>query len=238
MLGLLFAYRFLRTAHKENVFPTSSLTKFGTALVLANLSVFFVSITIYKAFNIIQMYPLFLEIIGISLIKKYQYRKIRASLLMVLTQTTLKMRVGASLRESLRLAIQDLSFDQQMILNEIFMAVFHQSQHEIHRVKDIHGLIKELVAINETKFRQVDQIQFLRDQIKQEIELRHKSRQATQQTKMQMIALSGMYLTLLIYVLISYDFTKTAQIISISGLLFALGLLIASKLGVKRSWKV
>jgi hypothetical protein len=102
-------------------------------------------------------------------------------------------------------------------------------------IKDFQA---ELVQIDRSQNRVIDQVRALRRHLKIQENFRRRSMQVTQQIKMQAIIVTLLYLLLLSFVINQFGFTQNKNVILISGLIFTFGLIWIFKVGRRIKWKV
>lgn len=150
----------------------------------------------------------------------------------------LQMSVGSSPQKALHVALKSISAREKRVfepLQHIFSEDFSEKQIQFSFSK---SFILELRHLLRGTSRVNEQLQSFRQGLKIQINLRHKSRQATMQTRAQAIVAAFVYVVIFIISNQNLGLAQNFPVIVISITLFVFGLLLIFKLGDNIKWRI
>lgn len=187
---------------------------------------------------------LFIGILLISLkffpiiLRFFLIRRLRSALIPFLDCVILGLQTGKSFRLSLFSAVDMQSGWVHHQLKEVIESL--QMSETVTAVKSalLKDLQRELVEIDRSQTRCVEQVKALRRELKMQEDFRRRSGQVTQQIKMQAIIVTALYLALFSFVIMQFGFQEHRFLILMSLLIFLGGLLWIFSVGRRMRWKV
>ena len=236
-IGFVVAHRILANIVTEFALNQKIFIILNIFCVLAlATSIFFVT------------HPLTLWIlIGILLITlKFFPRFMRFFLLKRLAQglipffdhVILGLQAGKSFRQAMNSAIEAQAGWQRNQLRDLYNSIVTSEIKIVLKSALLKDLQAELLAIDRSQNRCVEQVKALRRQLKLMEDFRRRSGQVTEQMKMQALIVTALYLGLLFFVIKQFGFKNHQSLILISGFIFLIGLLWIFLIGRRMKWKV
>ncbi|WP_413582961.1 hypothetical protein [Bdellovibrio sp. HCB288] len=165
-------------------------------------------------------------------------QRLSMAVIPMLDNLILGLQAGKSFRQSLHVAIESQSGWQRNQLREIYNSVVTAEiviATKSARIKDLQA---DLLEIDRSQTRVIDQAKALRRQYKVEENFRRRSGQVTQQIKMQAIIVTALYCALLAFVFVQFGFARHRFLILGSLFMFVFGLIIIFSVGRRMKWKV
>ncbi|QLY25385.1 hypothetical protein [Bdellovibrio sp. KM01] len=237
MIGQALVQRSLANIAREFAISQRSLRSlmilnfFAIALIAA-ITQSTVSLWLFFGILLISL-KLFPEIFRIFLIQRLQF-----AVIPMLDNLVLGIQAGKSFRQSLHMAIESQSGWQRNQLREIYNSIVTSENKIAVKSAVIKDLQAELLEIDRSQTRSLDQAKALRRQYKVEENFRRRSGQVTQQIKMQAIIVTALYGALLAFVFAQFGFMNHRFLILGSLFMFVFGLFIIFSVGRRIKWKV
>lgn len=166
-------------------------------------------------------------------------RKSFASLhLRFVDELILRMRIGKSLRESLREACGLMVYQKSKDLNELYSVLeTYKPEKQPELLPEALIFLREIAKWDRGQVKIIEKIRFYRQQLKQSEKFRQKSRQVTEQTRAQALVCTFLYLILILWV----GFQNSSDLVSVSALIsygfFLLGLMLLYFISRSFKWK-
>lgn len=239
VFGLFAAVRTFNVCESQRIFSekdTETLAVLVSALVLM-LNFF---LRRHLLAQILLQMTLFLMPVFISRIIFFRREiHILKNFVSILDAVVIKMRVGASLRESLLSTSATQTSATRFLLQEfVTLLAFDRPISELVSHPKLQKNFSELKKIDQQPHRAIERLKSLRRRLQMEKKLRQKSRKALLQARAQAVILSAMYISLLIYSLWKYSWKSSSMVFSVSLVLFALGSLWLWNMGRRFQWKI
>lgn len=237
MLGFLINHRILSSVAHDFAFSQH----FVRSLLLSNLVV--VGIILATASSATLLW-LFIGILLITLklfpliLRFFLTKKLRSQLIPLLDYTVLGLQSGKSFRSSLASAIENQHGWVRSQLREVFESLQISNCSIAVKSAVLKDFQQELLRIDQSKNRCVDQVKSLRQQLKMQENFRRRSGQVTQQIKMQAIIVTALYVALFVFVILQFGFKAHQNLILASLLIFVCGLCAIFLIGKGMKWKV
>lgn len=238
MLGQALAHRTLsRIAHE---FAISQ----HTLRSLMILNVLLMSILAVSLHSSPVALWLFIGIILITLkffpliLRFFLMQRLSGALIPMLDGVILGLQSGKSFRMSLQSAIENQSGWRRNQLREIYSAIITSETSIAVKSALLKDFMAELVEIDRSQNRTVDQVRALRRHLKMRENFRRRSGQVTQQIKMQAIIVTALFAALLMFVIVQFGFLANRFLILASILIFLTGLTWIFNVGRRMKWKV
>lgn len=173
--------------------------------------------------------------------KKYHHEIILQTASMILTELVVEMSSGQSLKKSISQILESQSgqaLERDFILKQLQKTLFlHENQNCEIICPETRKFVSELLEIERSQIKNLEQIIFLRNYYFELNKFRHKSRQILIQPKLQSLIVSIIYLFFIIYGL-NNNLKNYLGILLLSVFLFLLGILWIFNLGRGAKWKV
>lgn len=164
--------------------------------------------------------------------------RLRSALIPFLDCVILNLQAGKSFRFSLQLSIEMQSGWVRHQLAEVCESL-HMSKNVIALKSNLlKGFRDELVEIDQSQVRCVEQVRALRRSLKMQEDFRRRSGQVTQQIKMQAIIVTVLFVLLLVFVIMQFGFTPHRLWIFLSSFVFFVGLVWIFFMGRRIKWTV
>lgn len=165
-------------------------------------------------------------------------RRLFLSLLPFLDHVVLGLQTGKSFRSSLISAIEMQSGWIRNQLRDLYNSMVNGEASVVMKSALLKDFRAELMEIDSSNHRLIDQVKALRRQLKLQKDFRRRSGQVTQQIKMQAIIVTALFLALLGFVIFQFGWQDHAKLIMFSSFFFILGLIIILNTGRRMKWKV
>ncbi len=236
----LFVFRTIQFIDGSGVMLRKTLTKFGTFFILAVVVFVF----------IFHKNALFIGVLGIlfSLLlfvaKEFlcvkREREFRDYFLFFLDRVVLLMRSGRAFHESLQVSVDEEKnmFFRKKIQNLVCFVVFSQQKDQCSRSSFAFKVALEMEKIGEIPHHQLENLLYLRRNLKIEGKIRHKSEQVLRQIRLQSVVLSILYFLLLCFLIFFQGFEENMGLIGMSLFLFSCGSFWIYRGGRGYRWKV
>lgn len=164
--------------------------------------------------------------------------KLRNSAVIFLDQIILTVQAGASLRTAIKYATDQETGWRHHELLKAYSSLILADEPVPLRSDFLQELFSELRWIDQTRARVLEQIKSLRWHYKVQEDFRRKSGQVSQQSRIQAIVVSILYVALLIFNVYHFGFFKNMKLIGVSFCLFTAGLILVFAIGRRIKWKV
>lgn len=238
MLGHLLVHRNISSMAHEFAF-SQRLIRY---LMISNLAVIcFIALISASAPTLLW---LFIGILLITLkffpdiLRFFLILRLRCALIPFLDGVILSLQTGKSFRTSLRVAAELQEGWVHIRLREVVESLTVSENVIAMKSALIKDFRAELMEIDQSQTRCLEQVQALRRQLKMQEDFRRRSGQVTQQLKMQAIIVTALYLGLLIFVIVQFGFLKHRSLIFLSLFFFITGLFWIFLMGRRMKWKV
>lgn len=164
--------------------------------------------------------------------------KLRTALIPFLDCVILNLQAGKSFRFSLQLSVEMQSGWVRHQLAEVCESL--QMSKNVIAMKSalLKDLRDELVEIDQSQVRCVEQVRALRRSLKMQEGFRRRSGQVTQQIKMQAIIVTLLFFMLLGFVIMQFGFKAHSTWIFLSSIIFLIGLTWIFLMGRRMKWTV
>lgn len=239
LFGFSFFIRVLFEIYKNKLVSSVSLTKIGTLfLVWMVIGVFLIDVkSIFWLFWIYS--PTCLLLFGKVLLRKHREKQFQKLFLFFLNNILLQMKGGNSFRRAFQLANQS----NKGIFCEKFKQIYDFVVFSQHINANSHPIflkevIYELKQVDSHPHKAIQRLTNLRRKHLILEKFRQKSGQVLRQIRIQSLILTGLYFALLTFVSVNYGFKKHLLVISLSFLIFVLGLVGVFAFGRKIKWKI
>lgn len=176
---------------------------------------------------------LFPEILRIFLIKE-----LSRALIPLLDQVIMGLQTGNSFRVSLRAAIENQGGWKRNQLREVYESVVSTDRTSDLKSAVLKDFLLEMIEIDASQSRSVDQVRALRRQLKMQEDFRRRSGQVTQQIKMQAIIVTALFLALLTFIIGQFGYVAHRNLIFGSVSIFIVGLIWIFAIGRRMKWKI
>ena len=236
MFGILIVYRNLSLLLK---FELMSLRK-------SQIFFIFLQLPLYVSIVFKEQSAFLLIYIGIFLIILIFYRKILNLLaistyenchLQILDQLLLLLKSGKSAQSSLRIVLSGLSAWEKLIFSTLQTVFEIERQESKPFLEKNEFYFRELQIILRSQSHVIEQLRSFRDGLRIQRNLRHKSRQVSQQIRAQAVVSIAIYIG--IYSLSSayFDLKKSPALVLASVVLFLIGFGSIFLTGGRIKWK-
>lgn len=238
MIGFLSAQRFLSDLAKD--FALSS--RIFAALAGFNLCFILVTAVIsisspHISWILIGIFLLSLNFFA-PILRWHLSRRLFLSLLPLLDHVILGLQTGKSFRSSLIYAIEMQNGWIRNQLRDLYHSMLNSENNIAMKSALLKDLRAELIEIDNSNQRVLEQVKALRRQLKMQRDFRRRSGQVTQQIKMQAIIVTALFLGLLGFVIFQFGWHENSKIIFFSAFFFILGLIFIFSVGRRMKWKV
>lgn len=236
-LGYALVHRFFSSMAREFAFSQQLVRYFS----ISNLVV--ISILTASSVSAPTLW-LFIGILLITLkffpniLRFFLIKRLRSALIPFLDCVILGLQSGKSFRLSLIGAIDTHSGWVHHQLKEVVESI--QMSENVTAMKSalLKDFQRELLEIDRSQTRCVDQVKSLRRELKMQEDFRRRSGQVTQQIKMQAIIVTALYVALLSFVITQFGFQEHKNLVLMSFLIFLGGLIWIFSMGRRMKWKV
>lgn len=237
-VGFLLQYRL-----SQNIFRQFSISQKQIIDIQIIILMFFI-ILMFVFFNQPIIVWLFIGIILITLIvfpyffRFYCKKHLKKHLIHVFDELVLLLQSGKSFRSAFLECLQNQSGWIKIQLNEIYSLMINQQ--EIQSISDpfIRELTIQLIYIDRTKNKTIEQVRALRNQLKLIEDFKRKSALVSLQIKSQAAVTSVMFVLLLVYMGNQFGFQKNWGIMIFASVIFCIGLVSIFLIGRNLKWKV
>lgn len=224
-VGILSAHRIFLYIWNQNVISKQRLTKIGTIyLIYVGFIVLFFNKNINSYF-VLMFLPQVLIFLGIFILKRHRNKRFRTDFLIILEDLLFKMYVGHSFRHAF--------YETKQKINPIHLNIFNQieefvvyPQRKTLEIKDpfIREIINFFRKVDKSSHNCVERLEFYFQQQKKREDFRRRSKVITTQTRLQVIVLAVLYLSLFVFQCVSFGFYgfETVYLISIATYLFGI----------------
>lgn len=218
-----FSQQLIRFFSRSNLVVICFFTAMGTSSTMLWLFIGILLITL-------KFFP--------DILRFFLLRRLRSALIPMLDCVIMGLQSGKSFRLSLHSAIEIQSGWVRLQLMELFESL--PVAENVIAVKSalLRDLQGELVEIDRSQVRCLEQVRALRRHLKMQEDFRRRSGQVTQQIKMQAIIVTALYLGLLSFVIAQFGLRDHQFLILASAVTFFAGILWVFSLGRRIKWKV
>ncbi len=165
-------------------------------------------------------------------------RSLRDYCVFFLDQVILSVQVGSSLRNSIKTVAEQEKGWKHYELMKAHAALFLSEESAQLRSPVLKELFEELKWIDSSRVRTLEQLKSLRWHHHVQLEFRRKSGQVAQQTRIQAVVVSILYVALLAFNIAHFGFFENLQLLTMSAVFFVIGLILIFLLGRRIKWKV
>lgn len=238
MTGILLAHRTFFTSAEE-----FAISKHTQSLFLLTFVVL-ISLLVLSFHSSPVVLWLLIGIISITLkffpniLRFFLLKRLFSALIPFLDCVILGLQTGKSFRGALSLAIENQNGWMRNQLRDIYNSIVTSDASVVIKSAAIKDFQLELLEIDRSQNRVIDQVKALRRHLKIQENFRRRSGQVTQQIKMQAIIVTALYFSLLAFVILQFGFFENANLIFFSGFIFLLGLIWIFSVGRRMIWKV
>ena len=237
MLGFMLVHRTLIEIAQEFAISqrdSRSLTISNLAFIAVSSAIVRSPITLWLFIGIVLITLKFFS----PLLRIFLIKRLSSTLIPFLDSVILALQSGKSFRTSLQSAIENQSGWRRNQLREIFNSIINSENVIAVKSALLKDLQQELMEIDRSQNRVVDQVKALRRQLKVQENFRRRSGQVTQQIKMQAIIVTALFFALLTFVIVQFGFIEHKNLIAMSSFIFILGLFWIFNVGRRMKWKV
>lgn len=237
MLGQVLVHRTLAMIAREfaisqRVIRSLMILNLAVIALFAAISPSPISLWLFIGILLITL-KLFPDIFRIFLL-----RRLSGALIPMFDSVILGLQSGKSFRFSLHAAIENQNGWMRNQLREIYNSIITSEAHIVTKSALLKDLQQELMEVDRSQNRCIDQVKALRRQLKVQENFRRRSGQVTQQIKMQAIIVTALYFALLGFVFVQFGFKEHQYLILSSAFLFISGLVIIFSVGRRMKWRV
>lgn len=237
LLGTCFFILYLNKIRKKQLLKELTVTKMSLFYIFYLLFLSFLRPSTYVSLFLGLHIPFFFILLVEFGLKKYRISCLQRQICGFLSLILLKMHVGHSFRDALRLAnYENDPFTQGKWQKLIEYVVFSQ-QNVPQPHKFLNDLALELRNIDEQGHSTLKSVQNLRKKYEILDEFRHRSKQALYQTRTQSLVVTGLYFASIYFVIHRHGTSSIINMLMISLSLFFLGLVGTLLLGRGIKWK-
>ena len=239
LFGCISGYQILLQLHSLRVISVRTLERAKICLgpfcfffmfwlrnhaVIALLSVFFLHLA-----------PFFV-MLGNQIMRKTKFHR---QILPFLDEIVLKMRAGKSLRETLKEVISQNPDAHSLDLRELSSLIcFPENKERLVLIPAARELLIELRKMDQSRTRVIERVRSYRQKERMIQKFRQKSGQVTSQVRTQALVCSLLYVTLLIWTILTELNPRLLIPILISVFLFTLGICSFFMIGRSFRWKL
>lgn len=180
-------------------------------------------------FILVYFFPVFL--------KSKMESEIKENILKFLDNIILNIQMGMSLRSSCIKASEEFNGWKRTQFQLLVTSVFWEQKKEIFTSKSLKKLHQEIMKIENTKTKILEQLKSYRQQQKMEQNLRHRSRQITMNLKIQSIVMTVLYFLIGFFIFSNFETTNSKKILILSAIFFSLGHFLVFLIGRRFKWK-
>lgn len=237
MLGHAFAHRIFARMARDFAFSPHLQRN----LIVFNL--LFIAFLTMLSPSITSLW-LFIGILLITLkffppvLRIFLRRELQKCLIPFLDMVILGLQTGKSFRSSLLFAIESQRGWVRHQLTEIYDSMLLAENVIDMKSAVLKDLRRELVEIDRSKNRSIEQLRALRRELKMLESFRRRSGQVSQQIKMQAIIVTALFVALNIFVIKQFGFQENKNLILGAVLTFFAGLFAVFLIGRRLKWKV
>ncbi|MBX3020586.1 MAG: hypothetical protein KF799_02825 [Bdellovibrionales bacterium] len=235
MFGLLFVVRTVHVFRARSVIAAGVVTKTGTVLL---------ALLIWSAFwqlssSLAALFlPLFLALLPLLLFLTIEHRmlaRMKADVPLFIDRWILNMRFGNSVKSAWAAALRDESPALQALLT-----AFNNGR---AKVRGNHVLLSAQAALEIEEIlagahAPLERLQHLRRDLRKSSEFRRKSGQAVRQTAIQSLVMLVLLFALATFTVQRYGWTRSADFVTLSTLLSAIGVAWMCILARKSRWNL
>lgn len=240
LIVFLFAFRTKESVMVTDVFARKALTNFGTFYVLTII----VSVVLFRGNPLLVGFSavlclLFLLILTV-IIRRKRERMFYHCFLFFLDRMVLFMRSGKSFHESLQASTEGEKnyFYQKKLTDLVQFVVFLQQKQSKKQLSFSLNMAIELKKIANIPHQQLENVLYLRRNLKIEEKIRQKSEQVLRQIRLQATILSVLYIILMVGWVYFQGFQANKEVMLSSLTLFILGTIWIYRGGRRYEWKV
>ncbi|MCK6597213.1 MAG: type II secretion system F family protein [Bdellovibrionaceae bacterium] len=186
-------------------------------------------ISIVIIYFLVYFFPIFL---------KWKFEKeIKDEFIIFLDKVYLNLQSGMPLKASMAKASDEFNGWKKNQIKYIITSVFLGQENKQFQSKILQKFQKELSKIEKSKIKTLEQIKSLRECLKMEQNIRHRSRQVTMNLKIQSVVMTIMYFLIAIFISSQFEMKNSKLILFVSFLFFATGLVLTFLIGKGMKWK-
>jgi len=232
--------RILENLFSEKLISKHHLTKIGTFLLLIHgFLLVFVPKNIFFG-PILLITNIIFIFLGEKWLRNMRMSGFQTQLIGFLTVTALQMKSGKNFSQAFLLATEQLpTFYRERFVEIYNSLMFLENQRQPSSLPAfLREIVGDLLQIKNRPHNALKGIQNLRQRLLREEKFKLKARVLSQQSLIQTILLSILYIALLAYVLISYGLHKNFLLILSSLVLYLSGIALILSIGRKHKWLI
>lgn len=235
--GYLLAHRILAEHAEEFAFTPRVFTVLGTFCMIFFLAIFILCRSPLMLWLFIGILLITLKLFPL-VFRIFLLRRLEGDLLPLFDHVILALQTGKSFRQGMLSAIECRQGWIRNQLRDLFNSVIYGDDAIVMKSALLKDLQMELLEIDRSNNRVVEQVRSLRRQLKMREDFRRRSGQVTQQIKMQAIIVTVLYLGLLAFVIAQFGGREHANLLLFSNGIFFCGLITVFQIGRRMKWKV
>jgi hypothetical protein len=233
----MFAYRMLLQFYRDRVFAPQTLTKIGTAYLIAMIFVVVV-IPMPQMLAAVTCLQMLFHLIA-PVVARLRSDSFKQSALRVIDEMVICMKTGQSFRHAFDEAKKSCDAFTQQKLAEVMSLVAFSQQKQIPAMSQFAKfLVEEFTQVDQRPHRAIQRLEVLRARLKMEREFRRRSGDATRQVQCQALVLLILYIVLFIAVIRHVHFSEYLPLFGSSIALMLAGYLLMWWLIRSFRWKV
>ncbi len=237
-VGFCFAIRILHQCDQKKLIQLSGMTKIGTALVFITLG----GVTAYfrqpmLTWSVMIVFTLCYLLLPLGLCQLRE-RQFRSAFPDFLNQLIIHVRLGHSLRSASEIALRSGPRHFSHHMGKVLDHVAFLQQKPSGLSSFARELMGEFHEMHLHPHQTLQRLINLRRRLRVESDFRHKSGQVSLQIRVQAAILSGIYIAVLIFSGVSFGVRKHYELMSLSFILFVMGVLTMFVVCRKGKWKV
>ncbi|RYZ75511.1 MAG: hypothetical protein EOP05_07645 [Proteobacteria bacterium] len=239
IFGFAFAIRISDHFIERNLFDRSAMTKIGTAYLACVIALSSFLPHSRTSLWLALFTPLLIFAFSLSSSVSRRSLNFKRDVLSALSVVILKMKSGRSFRQSLLETTSECSPHLRAKLTEIINVVaFSQQNKLVSRDVFVRELVDEFMLIDQQPHASMRRLNVLRDKLRIEEDFRRRSGQVLSRLRAQSLVMCGLYLAVFMFMIWKFGWQRNVQALTISMLLFSIGVMWMWIGGRRLKWKV
>jgi Flp pilus assembly protein TadB len=239
MSALVFATRITSSVVTRHLLTTEQMTKIGTIYVLTLACGVVFARESRVLLWVFAFFPQAFFLAAVFILHVSRTCAFRARFIEALSLVILKMKSGKSFRHAFSETITESDPYLREKLAEINDLVVFSQQHALtQHTAFIRHLVCELRLADQAPHASLKRLQTFRDRLRGEDDFRRRSGQVLRQIRAQSLLMVGLYVAVMAFVIRQFGFRPHIRLISVSLLLFTLGISWIWLGGRRLKWKV
>ena len=240
--GLFFVHQIYRIFQERHALGSQILTKIGTIHIIFIFSLYFFFFRKPFWFWISVFLSLLLIPAFLFLIKKIHQQQFLSEFLRFVSMVLLKMQMGNCFQTAIEYCLGSETWKHRPLLVAIHGNVVFSQQTFLKNTGSfpafLNKIIQEFQFIQDNQHQAVDRLCNFRDNLREELFFRRKSRQIWYYFGYQWLLLTGIYFIILFFIINQYGFLPFINVFLLSFGLYFLGGLTLYLLGRNKKWDI